>query len=118
MNNKGMTPMDICWLLTLLEAIKRVCTYEKNKPESSEKSSNKGKKGKKHPGTNSMARVPKKVHFEKNCNLFKKHGGAYTTHSTRECCRFEKDGKEKSNFCAAKKGRKKANSVNQEILHS
>ncbi len=28
-------------------------------------------------------------------------------HNTRECCRFEKDGKEKSDFCTAKKGSKK-----------
>jgi hypothetical protein len=31
MNKKGMTPMDMCLLLTLLEAIKCVCTYEKGK---------------------------------------------------------------------------------------
>ncbi len=79
MNKKGMTPMDMRSLLTLLAAIKRVCTYEKGKLDSyekSEKSSNKGKKGKKRPGTNFLARVPKKVCFEKHCNLCKKHGGA------------------------------------------
>jgi hypothetical protein len=54
----------------------------------------------------------KKVHFEKHCNLCKKHGGAYTMHNTRDCCRFEMDGKEKSDFRAAKKGRKKGNPVN------
>ncbi len=37
----------------------------------------------------------------------------YTTHNTHDCCRFEKDGKEKPDFCAAKKGGKKANPVNQ-----
>ncbi len=56
---------------------------------------------------------PKKVRFEKHCNLCKRHGGAYTTHNTRDCHRFEKDRKEKSNFHAAKKGGKKANPVNQ-----
>jgi hypothetical protein len=112
MNKKGMTPMGMCSLLTLLEAIKHVCTYEKGKLESSEKSSHKSEKGKKRPGTNSMVRVPKKVHFEKHCDLCKKHGGAYTMHSTRDCCRFEKDRKEKSDFCTAKKGGKKGNPVN------
>ena len=69
--------------------------------------SHKSKKGKKHPGTDSMVRVPKKVRFEKNCNLCKKHGGMYTIHNTCDCCRFEKDGKEKSDFRLAKKdGRK------------
>jgi hypothetical protein len=113
MNKKGMMLMDMRLLLTLLEAIEHVCTHKKGKPESSEKSSNKGKKGKKHPGTDSTARVTKKVCFEKNCNLCKKHGDAYTTHNTRDCCRFKKDGKEKSDFCTAKKGGKEANPMNQ-----
>ncbi len=62
MNKKGMTLMDMRSLLTLLEATECVCTYEKGKLDSyekSEKSSNKGKKGKKRPGTNFLARVPK-----------------------------------------------------------
>jgi hypothetical protein len=88
MYKKGMTPMDMRSLLTLLEAIKCVCIYEKGKLESSKKSSNKGKKGKKCPGTDSMARVPKKVCFEKNCDLWMKNGGAYTTHNTRDYSRF------------------------------
>jgi hypothetical protein len=116
MNEKGMTPMDMHSLLTLLEAIECICTYEKGESdtfEKSDKSSNKGKKGKKRPGTNSTIRVPKKVCFEKHCNLCKKHGGAHTTHSTSECHRFEKDGKEKSSFHAAKKGRYNRNPVNQ-----
>jgi hypothetical protein len=116
MNEKGMTPMDMRLLLTLLEAIERVCTYQKGELDSfkkSNKSSNKGKKGKKRPGTNSMVRVPKKVCFEKHCDLCKKHGGAHTMHNTGECCRFEKDGKEKSSFRAAKKGRYNRNPVNQ-----
>jgi hypothetical protein len=113
LNKKGMTPMDMRLLLASLEAIKHICTYKKGKMESSKKSSNKGEKGKKCPGTNSIARAPKKIPFEKNCNLCKKHGGAYTTHNTCDCCRFDKDGKEKSNFHATKKGGKKANPVNQ-----
>jgi hypothetical protein len=112
MNKKGMTLMNMRLLLTSLEAIERICTYEKGKLESSEKSSKKDEKGKKCPGTNSTARVPKKVCYEKNCNLFKKHGGAYTMHNTHDCRRFEKDEKEKFDFCAAKKGRKKGNPVN------
>jgi hypothetical protein len=103
MNEKGMTPMDMRSLLTLLEAIKRICTYEKRKLHSyrkTEKSSNKGKKGKKH-------------RFEKHCNLCKKHGGAHNMHNTRDCRRFKKDGKEKSIFRAGRKGGHKGNPVNQ-----
>jgi hypothetical protein len=116
MNEKGMMPMDMNLLLTLLEAITRVCTYKRGKSDSfekSDKSSNKGKKGKKRPGTNSTARVPKKVCFEKHCNLCKKHGGTHTMHNTRDCHRFEKDRKEKSSFRTAKKGGYKSNPVNQ-----
>jgi hypothetical protein len=116
MNKKGMTPMDMHLLRTSLEAIECVCIYKKDKSESSKKSSSKGKKGKKRPGTNSMARVPKKVRFEKRCNLCKKHGGTYTMHNTRDCRRFKKDGKEKSDFHAAKKGGRKGNSVNQNFV--
>jgi hypothetical protein len=86
------------------------------KLESSKKASHKGKKEKKHPGTKSTARVPKKVRFEKHCNLCKRHGGAYTTRNTCDCCRFEKDRKEESNFCTAKKGDKKANPFNQNFM--
>jgi hypothetical protein len=109
---KGMTPMDMRLLLTLLEAIECVCTYKKGKLESSEKSSHKSEKGKKQPGTKATIHVPKKVCFEKHCNLCKKHGGAYTMHNTRECHRFEKDGKEKSDFHATKKDGKKSSPVN------
>ncbi len=109
MNKKGMTRMDMRLLLTLLEAIKCVCTYKKGRPESSKKSSNKGKKGMTCLSTNSTARVPKKFHFEKNCDLCKKHGGAYTMHNTRDYRRFEKDRKEKSKIRAVKKCRKKGN---------
>jgi hypothetical protein len=111
MNKKGMTQMDMRLLLTLLEAIECICTYKKGKSESFEKSSHKSEEGKKCPGTKATVRVPKKVCFEKHCDLCKKHGGAYTMHYTRECHRFEKDGKEKSNFHAAKKGSKKDNPV-------
>jgi hypothetical protein len=108
--------MDMRLLLTSLEAIEPVCTHEKGKPdnlEKSDKSSNKGKKGKKHPGTNPMVRVPKKVQFKNHCNLCKKHGGAHTTHITHDCCKYEKDGTEKSSFCTAKKAGKKNYPVNQ-----
>ncbi len=107
--------MDMRLLLMSLEANERVCTHKKAKSESSEKASHKGKKMKKHPGAKSTAGVPKKVYFEKHCNLVEKHGGAYTMHNTRHCRRFEKDRKEKSDFCTVKKGGKKAYPMNQKI---
>jgi hypothetical protein len=93
LNKKGMILMDLHLLLTSLEAIECICTREKVKLEFSKKASHKGKKGKKHPGTKSMARVPKKVHFKKHCNLCKRHGGAYTMHNTKNWRRYAKGGK-------------------------
>jgi hypothetical protein len=122
LNKKGMTPMDMHSLLTSLEAIECICTYKKGKPdnfEKSDKSSNKGEIGKQFLGTDSTVQVPKKVRFEKfekHCDLCKKHGGAHTTHNTRNCRRFEKDGTEKSSFRTAKIGGKKNYSVSQNFV--
>jgi hypothetical protein len=119
MTEKCMMPMDKRSLLTSLEAIERICTHKKDKSdnfEKSNKSSNKGKKGKKCPGTDSTVRVPKKVQFvEKHCELCKKHGSAHTMHNTHDCCRFEKDGTEKSSFRAAKKGGKRSNPIKPKL---
>ncbi len=84
LNQKGMTPMAMRMLLSLLEAIECVCTPDKGKPdEKSKKSSFNQKKGKKWPGTDPMVRVPKKVQFEKNCDLCKNHWGrTYHSHNS------------------------------------
>ncbi len=39
--------------------------------------------------------------------------GVHTTHNTSDCCSLEKDGKEKSSFCTAKKGGYNWNPVTQ-----
>ncbi len=103
------------FLLQSLEAIERVCGQEgsnKSNPSHDEKPSHSKKKGTKQPGTESP-RVPKKVRTEKHCDPCKKHGGAYMIHNTRDCHRFEKDGTEKADFRAAKKGGKKPNPTKQ-----
>ncbi len=108
--------MDMCLLLLSLEAIECVCGQERSKkPNAScnEKASHSEKKGTKRPGTDNNARVPKKACTEKHCDFCKKYGGAYTTHNTRDCRRFEKEGTEKSDFHAAKKGGKKPNPTKQ-----
>ena len=71
------------------------------------------RKEKKWPGTDPMARVPKKVHFAKSCDLCKKHGGAHTTHNTNECRKYAKDGTEKASYGSAKKSGKKGNTTKQ-----
>jgi hypothetical protein len=109
LHKKGMTPIDIRLLLMSLKAIERVCTQEKSNAQSNKKASNEGKKGNKQPGPESTDRFLKKVHSKKHCNLCKKHGGTCTMHNTKDCRRYEKDRMEKSDVCAAKKGRKKPN---------
>jgi hypothetical protein len=109
LQEKGMTSMDMRTLQASLEAIERVCTHEKAHMPSGEKASHKNKAGAKRPSTGAMMRVPKKVHFKNSCKLCKKHGGAHTTHATKDCCKYEKDGTLKANFRATKKAGKKPN---------
>jgi hypothetical protein len=115
LHKKGGAPTDMRSLLQSLKAIKRVCRQEgsnKSNPSCDKKPSHSKKKGTKQPGTESL-RVLKKVRTEKHWDLCKKHGGAYTTHNTRDCRCFEKDGMQKSNFRAAKKGGKKPSPAKQ-----
>jgi len=115
LHEKGGAPTDIRSLLQSLEAIERICGQEgssKSNPSRDEKASNSEKKGTKRPGTESP-RVPKKLRTKKHCDLCKKHGGAHTTHNTCRCCCFEKDGTEKADFRAAKKGGKKPSPTKQ-----
>jgi hypothetical protein len=115
LHKKCGTPVDMCSLLQSLEAIERVCGQERSEmpnPSRGKKPSHSKKKGTKQPGTESP-RVLKKVRTEKHCDLCKKHGGAYTTHNTCNCRRFEKDGTEKSDFRATKKGGKKPSPTKQ-----
>jgi hypothetical protein len=106
LHKKGGIPVDMCLLLQSLKAIEGVCSREgsnKSNPSHDKKPSHSEKKGTKQPGTESP-RVPKKVGIKKHCDLCKKHGGAYRTHNTRDRRCVEKDGTEKFNFRAAKKG--------------
>ncbi len=109
LHKKGMTHVEMHSLLMSLKAIEHVCTEVKYNAQSSKKASNKGNKGNKQPCTEPVARIPKKACTKKHCNLCKKHGDVHTIHNTRDCCKYEKDGKEKANFCNRKKGRKKPN---------
>jgi hypothetical protein len=115
LHEKGGAPTHMCSLLQSLEAIEPVCGQEgsaKANPYRDKKPSHSKKKGTKQPGTENL-RVPKKVRTEKHCDLCKKDGGPYTTHNTHDCRRFEKDGTEKADFRAAKKGGKKPNHMKQ-----
>ena len=113
LHKRGGTPVDMRSLLLSLEAIERVCGQERTNASSNKKALHSKKKGTKQLGTEATAKVPKKACAEKHCDLCKKHGGMYTTHNTRDCCQIKKNGTEKSNFRATKKGGKKPNPTKQ-----
>ena len=101
LHEKGGTPVDMRSLILSLEAIQHICGQERsNKSNASrdKKALHSERKCTKQPGTEATARVLKKACATKHCNLCKKHGGAYTMHNTRDCCRFEKDGMEEIRF--------------------
>jgi hypothetical protein len=110
---KGMTPMDMRSLQASLKAIERICNHEKTHVTSGKKSSHKNEAGAKQPSNGAMKQAPKKVHCEKSCKLCKKFGGAHTTHTTKDCRKYEKDGTAKANFHTAKKAGKKPNPAKQ-----
>jgi hypothetical protein len=64
----------------------------------------------------SIGKILKKGCTKKDCDLCKKHRDVHTTHNTKDCRRYKKDGIEKSDFCAAKKGRKKSNPTKHSIV--
>jgi hypothetical protein len=97
LQEKGMTPMDMRSLQASLKAIKCVCTPEKTRAPSGEKASHKNKK---RPSNGATKQAHKKVRFEKSCKLYKKHGGAHTTHATKDCRKYKKDGMVKADFQA------------------
>ncbi len=108
LQEKGMTPMDMRSLQASLK-----CTHEKALVPSGKKASYKNKAGAKRPSNGATKQACKKVRFEKSCKLCKKHGGTHTTHPTKDCYKYEKDGTEKANFPAAKKPGKKPNPAKQ-----
>jgi hypothetical protein len=108
-----MTPVDMRLLLFSLEAIEHVCTQEEANALFGKRASQMNKTGTKRPSTGTTKQAPKKVHFERHCNLCKKHGGAHTTHNTKDCCRYEKDKTVKADIHAAKKAGRKPNTAKQ-----
>jgi hypothetical protein len=113
LQEKGMTPMDMHSLQASLKAIERVCTHEITHAPSGKKASHKNKAGAKRSSNGTTKQAHKKVRFKKSCKLCKKFGGAHTTHATKDCHKYEKDGTAKADFRAAKKAGKKPNPAKQ-----
>jgi hypothetical protein len=105
--------MNMRSLQASLEAIECVCTPKKTHAQFGKKASHKNKAGAKRLSTGATKQAHKKVPFEKSCKLCKKHGGTHTTHATKDCRKYEKDGCVKVDFCTAKKAGKKPNTTKQ-----
>jgi hypothetical protein len=69
LQEKGMTPMDMRSLQASLKAVEHVCIPEKAHAQSGKKASHKNKTGAKRPSTGATKQAPKKVHFERSCEL-------------------------------------------------
>jgi hypothetical protein len=91
-------PKSLRLLLPDLENIERVMNKKR-----AELTKAKGKDGialagaksgpKKRASTGSSERVPKKAKSAKFCQHCKNNGGPFTSHNTKECCKYDKDGK-------------------------
>ncbi len=75
--------------------------------------SHKNEAGAKRPSNGATKHPHKKVCFEKSCKLCKKYGGMHTTHATKDCHKYEKDGTAKAYFRASKNAGKKPNPAKQ-----
>ncbi len=77
LHKKGITTVDMHLLLLSLKAIELVCTQERSKPQSNEKSSHKGKKGNKRPGTEYREDSQERLYQEGLRPLQEAQGRAY-----------------------------------------
>ena len=85
-------------LLQDLENIKRVMNKkraESAKARGKDGAASAGAKSspKKRMSTGSSEQVPKKTCSAKFCQHCKNNGEPYTSHNTKECCKYDKDGK-------------------------
>ena len=93
-----MLPKSPRQLLPDLENIKRVMNekrVETAKAKAKDSAALAGTKfsPKKRASMGSSEQVPKKARTAKFCQHCKNNGRPYTSHNTKECCKYDKDGK-------------------------
>ncbi len=91
-------PKSLRLLLPDLENIKRVMNKKRAEPAKARGRDGTASAGakpnpKKRASTGSTERVPKKVKTARFCQHCKSNGGPYTSHNTKECRKYDKDGK-------------------------
>ena len=108
MADSSLVPVEVDKLMSCLQKIE---TLEKNRRRRMENGGERIPKKPRHgEGSGGGGAKPKKVKFEKKsrgseklCELCAKFGGASSTHWTKDCRKWAKDGTKKPDF-AAKKG--------------
>ena len=91
---ENSTPVSTRALLMVLENIESNVELD-DKPPSKDKAKGADSKRKAESNDSRNPKKAKKGWTEKHCSLCKKHGGAHTTHNTKECRRYNKDGSHK-----------------------
>ena len=87
---ENSTPVSTRALLMVLENIESNVELD-NKPTSKDKAKGADSKRKEESNDSRNPKKAKKGWTEKHCSLCKKHGGAHTTHNTKECRDYNKD---------------------------
>ncbi len=88
------TPVSTRVLLMVLENIKSNIELD-DKPPSKDKAKGTDSKRKAESNNSRNSKKVKKGWTETHCSLCMKHGGTHTTHNTKECRRYNKDGSHK-----------------------
>ena len=97
LTQNGVPPQSLKKLLAVLENIERSALANPQQPSNLKKgdksNGNSEANGKRKGMKSPTDRIPKKARQDKkHCQLCHEHGGAYTTHNTAECRKYEKDG--------------------------
>jgi len=91
---ENSTPVSTRALLMVLENIESNVELD-DRPSSKDKAKGTDSKRKTESKDSRPPKKAKKGWTEKHCSLCKKHGGAHTTHNTKECRRYNSDGTRK-----------------------
>jgi hypothetical protein len=113
LQEKGMTPMDMRPPQASLEAIEHVCTHEKAHAQSARKLLTRTRQEPSSPVMVPQSRLTRKFVLRSFASCARNLGGVHTTHATKDCRKYEKDGTAKADFRAAKKAGKKPNPAKQ-----
>jgi hypothetical protein len=92
----ALVPQSVRELLEVLECMKKA--YPTDKVGEGSKDAAKSNDSAKKKMVSFSDQIPKKCCTENHCSLYKKHGGAHTTHYTPDCRKYDSNRTLKKNF--------------------